>query len=634
MHFADYESLWRFSVEDSASFWDRLREYFAIALHGEWSTVLSGSMPEARWFPGSTLNYVEQVFSHSTSERPAIVFGAEDGRLGEMSWSQLERDVGSLAAWLRRAGVRSGDRVVAYLPNIPESVVAFLAVASVGGIWSICSQEMGTVSVLDRFRQIRPKVLIAADGYVHGGKRHERAGAVGELLRELPSLERLVWVSNLHADRPPLTGKHLTLLEDALREHAALLPEQVPFDHPLWVVYSSGTTGLPKPIVHGQGGVVLEHVKLLTLHNDLTPNDRFFWFASTGWIMWNIQIGGLLAGATICLFDGSPGGPTPGSADLTTLWRFAEKAAATFFGAGAAFYASCLKADLSLAGNIDLSRLRAIGSTGSPLAPDAEQWIYRAVRPSIWVAAMSGGTDFASAFVGGLPTLPSYLGQMQCRCLGAWVEAWTEAGQPVIDTVGELVCRAPMPSMPLCFWNDPGSSRYRESYFEMFPGVWRHGDWVRIVPHPGAYGAVIYGRSDATINRHGIRMGTAELYRAVEALPEVMDSLVVDLEYLGRDPYMPLFLVLRPGYELDRALVARINSEIQKQLSPRHVPSEVIVVPEIPRTLTGKKLELPVKNLMLGGAPDRVLSRDAVANPDSIDWFIRFAEAFLSRNRA
>jgi acetoacetyl-CoA synthetase len=631
LQFGDYEELWRWSSSEPEAFWDAVRRQLDVPLHGNWSCVLSEHrMPGARWFPGASVNYSEQVFRHATAARPAVVFGSEDGSVREISWRELQRDVGAVAAWLRSQGVVPGDLVVAYLPNIPETVIAFLACASIGAVWSLCAPDMGSGSVLDRFRQIEPKVLITTDGYINGGRRFERTATIAELARALPTVKHIVWISNIHAPvadvEPPLTH-----WDGVLATSGDFQPTLVPFEHPLWIVYSSGTTGLPKAIVHGHGGIMLEHTKLCALQNDLGPDDRFFWYSSTGWIMWNLQIAPLLIGTSICLFDGSPGGGKVGSTDLTTLWRFADRAGVTFFGAGAAFHASCLKADLEPRRVADLSRIRAVGSTGSPLAPEAEQWIYRAIGANTWVAPISGGTDFASAFVGSAAILPSYLGEMQCRCLGARVEAWNEQGAAVIDAVGELVCTLPMPSMPLRFWNDPQNQRYRESYFETFPGVWRHGDWLRLVPHPGATGAVIYGRSDATINRHGIRMGTAELYRAIESLPEILDSLVVDLEYLGRESYMPLFVVLRPGHALDAALINRINERVRNQLSPRHVPNETFAVPDIPRTLTGKKLELPVKKMLLGQPLDTVLNRDAMANPQSLDWFLEFAQRYCAR---
>jgi acetoacetyl-CoA synthetase len=616
--FADYEALWRWSVDDLDGFWGAVWDYFQIPAATPRGTVLAEArMPGAQWFPGVTLNYVDQVFRHATDARPAVISRNEAGDDRELSWDELERQVGALAASLRAMGVSRGDRVVAYLPNIPETVVAFLAVASLGAIWSACSPDMGRIAVLDRFRQIAPKVMIAVDGYRYGGKAYDRRELLHDLLAELPSIDHLVLLPCLAQEVAATGFANCTHWATATAGTAPLRVEHVPFEHPLWVVYSSGTTGLPKPIVHSQGGIVIEHVKMGALHLDLGPEDRFHWYSSSGWIMWNCQLSGLLLGSTICIYDGNPGWP-----DWNALWRFVGETRVTFFGAGAAFFLSCLKAQVEPNDVADLSALRAVGSTGSPLPPEGYQWIYEHVRQDIWLNAISGGTDFAGCFVGGVPTLPVVLGEMQCRCLGARVEAWDEAGKSLIDEVGELVCSAPMPSMPLKFWNDPGDVRYLESYFDMYPGIWRHGDWLRITPRSGA---IIYGRSDATINRHGIRMGTSELYRAVEELPEILDSLVVDLEFLGRESWMPLFVVLRPGHDLTPPLEAMLRERIKLALSARHVPNEIFHVAEIPRTLSGKKMELPVKKLLLGHALDKIANPDAMANPGSLQWFVDFA---------
>lgn len=618
LRFADYHALWEWSVTDLEGFWGAIARYFDLPLEGwDGHVLVDRRMPGAQWFPSAKTNFVHQVFRHATVDRPAIVYRNERGQGGELSWQELQKQVASLAAWLRAAGVRPGDRVAAYLPNIPQTVVAFLASAAVGAIWSVCSPDMGAPTVLDRFRQIEPKVLIAVDGYQWGGRPYDRREVVRALLEGLPSVERILVLPYLDAKEQSLGLRGEVSWNDALAGEVPLEVETLPFAHPLWIVYSSGTTGLPKPIVHGHGGIMLENVKVVGLHLDVGPRDRFNWYSSTGWIMWNCQVGGLLTGATLALYDGSPHWP-----DYGALWRFAGETGVTFLGAGAAFYAACEKAGIVPRALADLSRLRTVGSTGSPLSPESYRWLAAQLGPEVWINPISGGTDFAGAFVGGVPTLPVYLGEMQGRCLGARVEAYDEHGKPLIDEVGELVCTAPMPSMPLFFWNDPEGKRYRESYFEMYPGVWRHGDWIRITPRGGV---IIYGRSDTTINRHGIRMGTSEIYRAVESLPEVLDSLVVDLEYLGRESYMPLFVVLRPGVTLDEALVERIKQSIRTNVSPRHVPDEIFAVPEVPRTLTGKKLELPIKKLLLGLAPEKILNRDAMANPQSLDWFLEFA---------
>ena len=644
LSFASYDEMWRWSVSDLEAFWASIWDYFGLQSPTPYRAVLEEPrMPGARWFPGAQLNYAQHLLSHADASHaaghPAIVFADEAllqrGELREIGWPELRRQVASCAAAFEAMGVQRGDRVCAVMPNVPQTIVLFLATASLGAIWSVCSPDMGPVAVLDRFRQIEPKLLVACDGYRYGGVAHDRRALLHELLAELPTVRQVVLWRNLDAAAEPqaLAGPHRQAhdLAALLAQDLPFAPRPLPFDHPMWIVYSSGTTGLPKPIVHGHGGVMLEALKLTVLHDDVGPSasggDRFHWYSSTGWIMWNCQVGALLGGSTICIFDGSPAGPH-GAPDWSTLWRFAGLARCSFFGAGAAFYASCLKAGVEPQAVAELSALRAIGSTGSPLSVDCYRWIWdklpKVDGKDIWLTSIAGGTDFAGAFIAGNPTLPVIEGEMQCRCLGASVEAWTEPdangiGKPLIDEVGELVCTQPMPSMPLYFWGDSDGKRYHDSYFDMYPGVWRHGDWIKITPRGGA---IIYGRSDATINRHGIRMGTSELYRAVEALPEVLDSLVVDLEYLGRESWMPLFVVLRDGIVLDEALNKRIKQVIREALSARHVPNDIFQVSAIPRTLSGKKMELPVKKLLLGAEPDSVLKRDAMANADCVDWFV------------
>jgi acetoacetyl-CoA synthetase len=638
---AGYDALWRWSCSDLRAFWGSIWDYFQIESPTPFDTVLvEEKMPGARWFPGAQLNYAQQVFRHADAAHaaghPAIVFQneamGERGELQETSWPELRRQVASLAAHLKRMGVTPGDRVCAFLPNTPQTAIAFLAVVSLGGVWSVCSPDMGPVAVLDRFRQIEPKVLIACNGYRYGGVDHDRRTVLDEVVGQLPTVANVVRWDNLGvADALPAANgpvwHDFTVLS---ADDATLEPTWLPFDHPLWIVYSSGTTGLPKAIVHGHGGVVVEALKQSSFHLNLGSSvetgERFHWYSATGWIMWNSQVAGLLLGTTCCIYDGSPGGKI-GQIDWTTLWRFAAESGATFFGAGSAFFASCLKAGIEPMKIADLSRLRSIGATGSPLAIEAHRWVTEHLPKrdgrDIWLDPISGGTDFAGAFLAGLPTLPVVEGEMQCRCLGAAVEAWNEQGQPLTDEVGELVCVKPMPSMPQYFWADPGNQRYHDSYFDMYPGVWRHGDWIRITPNGGA---VIYGRSDATINRHGIRMGTAELYRAVETLPEVLDSLVVDLEYLGRESYMPLFVVLREGLALDDALTKQLKNAIKAGLSARHVPNEIFQVEAIPRTLSGKKMELPVKKLLMGTPAEQVFKLDAMANAACVAWFAEFAK--------
>ena len=585
--FESYDELWRWSVEDLEGFWGALWERFEV--EGSYERVLgSREMPGAEWFPGAQLNYAEHVFRMARPGETAIAHASESQPLAELSWDELADQVARCAAGLRRLGVTKGDRVVAYMPNVPETVVAFLATASIGAIWSSAAPEFGAPTVIDRFAQIEPKVLIAIDGYRYGGKDFDRRERVAELERAIPSLDHTVMV-------PSGWG-------ELLAEPAELEFERVPFDHPLWVLYSSGTTGLPKAIVQGQGGILLEHLKKSRLHMDLTPEDRFFWFTTTGWMMWNFLVGGLLSGAAIVLYDGQP--------DPHGLWDFAREAEVTCLGTSAGFIAACMKADARPG---ELPALRSLGSTGSPLPVEGFEWVYEHVKRDLWLFSTSGGTDLCTAFVGGCPLLPVHAGELQARCLGAAVEAFDESGRPVIDEVGELVITEPMPSMPLFFWNDTDGSRYRESYFDTFPGVWRHGDWIKITSRGTA---VIYGRSDSTINRGGVRMGTSEIYSAVEGIPEVLDSLVVDI-----DSTMPLFVVLREGSGLDDELEGEIKRRIREHCSPRHVPDRIVQMAEVPRTLSGKKLEVPVKKILMGADPESAASRDSLANPEALDRF-------------
>ena len=660
LSFESYDALWRWSTTELDAFWQSIWDYFDLQSPTPHRVVCDGApMPRTQWFVGAQFNYAQQVFRHvaaADAAGVAAILSHNEKSLGQaparqLSWPELRRQVAALALHLQAHGVQPGDRVAAYLPNIPEAMVAFLATVSIGGVWSICAPDMGTHAVLDRFQQIGPKVLIACDGVTYGGRDFDRTGVVAELCAALPSVQHVVLYDNLGlptdaiknvVDCAGFTGA--TARNDAQTE--AFQPLWLPFDHPLWIVYSSGTTGLPKPIVHGHGGMVLVALALKGLHNDVgcsyAPNslgERFHWYSSTGWVMWNAQLSGLLSGTTCCLFDGNPGGRTVDAAghkvapDWTTLWRFAAELDVTFFGAGAAFYANCQKAGVDLGDCGDLTHVRALGSTGSPLSAEAQAWGTEQFRKlqnvgerggDIWWCNISGGTDFCGAFLGGNRELPQVPGEMQCRLLGCAVAAWNEQGEPVLDEVGELVCTQPIPSMPLYFWGDAGNQRYLASYFDTYPGVWRHGDWLKIGANGGC---IIYGRSDATINRHGLRMGTSELYSAVEALPEVLDSLVVDLEYLGRESYMPLFVVLRDGLTLDDTVRRNLNEAIKTALSPRFVPNEIFQVAEIPRTLSGKKQELPIKKLLLGQPLEKVLNRDAMANPGCLDWYVALARA-------
>jgi acetoacetyl-CoA synthetase len=624
LSFSDYGELWEWSVAEVEEFWASIWEYFNVKASKPYSRVLnSREMPGYKWFEGAELNYAEHVFRNARPDEPAVLHQSEIRQLETVTWRELQEKVGALAAGLEELGVERGDRVVAYLPNVPEALVAFLACASLGAVWSSCSPDFGLGSVVDRFTQIEPKVLFAVDGYRYGGKDYDRTEVVAKLQEEMPTLEKTVVLPYL-AGEPDTSGLDNVVFWDELlsgNEGAELRFEQVPFDHPLWVLYSSGTTGLPKAIVQGHGGILLEHLKKVHLHIDLGPRDKFFWFTTTGWMMWNVLVGGLLAGSTVLTYDGNPGYP-----DMNALWEFAQETGMTCFGTSAGYLTACMNSGIEPGRDLDLSALRSVGSTGSPLPPEGFDWVYKNVKEDLWLFSTSGGTDLCTAFVGGCPLLPVKSGELQCRSLGAKVEAFDEEGNSLVDEVGELVITEPMPSMPLYLWNDPDGERLRESYFDVFPGVWRHGDWIKIKPEGSA---VIYGRSDSTINRGGVRMGTSEIYRAVEAVPEVTDSLVVDIRRDGED-YMPLFVVLEEGAELDDDLVDRIKKSIRDTTSPRHVPDEILSVPEVPRTLNGKKLEVPVKKILSGTPPEKAASRDSLSNPGSLDDFAELARRYGS----
>jgi len=637
--FADYEELWRWSVDELEDFWASIWEFCGVRTSKPYERVLgSHEMPGTRWFEGAELNYAENLLAraaeragevavlHCSELRPAT----GPGGLGQLTWAELQAEVAAAAGGLRSLGVGRGDRVVAYMPNIPETLIAFLAVASIGAIWSSAAPEFGARSVIDRFAQIEPKVLLAVDGYRHGGKDFDRTAVVEGILAELPTVEHVVSLPYLAHEivYEPASGgggvRSVIAWGDLLArgENSELRFEQVPFDHPLWVLYSSGTTGLPKAIVQGHGGILIEQLKK-RMHLDLRAGDRMFWFTTTGWMMWNFLVGCLHSDAAIVLYDGSPAYP-----DLGVLWDIAQRAGMTCMGVSAGLLASMEKAGVEPGRDYELSALRAIGSTGSPLAPESFRWVYERVKGDVWLFSTSGGTDVCTAFVAGCPLLPVYEGELQCRALGCAVEAWDEQGNSLIDEVGELVVREPMPSMPLFLWGDADGSRLYDSYFAMYPGVWRHGDWIRITPRGGA---VIYDRSDSTINRQGVRMGTSEIYRAAAGVPEVLDALVVDIP--GRDANgepggelsMILFVALREGILLNDELAASIKRRIREDCSPRHVPNEVRQIPEVPRTLSGKVLEVPVKRILMGTPPEQAASVESLANPRSLDYFVELA---------
>jgi acetoacetyl-CoA synthetase len=623
-----YVSLWRWSVTEPAEFWASIWDYFGVlGSRGDEPVLQGGPMPSVTWFSGSSLNYSRNVLRAASTDpaRTAVLYRSEAGHAGSLSYAELDAQVAIVRAALIALGLRRGDRVAAYLPNSPQALIGLLATASLGAIWTSCSPDFGARAVIDRFAQVTPTVLIAVDGYAYGGRTFDRRTEVAAITAELPELRSVIMVDYIGAGVPQPALPVPVTAWSALAELGRADPpartefDDVPFDHPLWVLYSSGTTGLPKPIVHGHGGIVLEHFKALCLHQDIRPDDVFFWYTTTGWMMWNYLMGGLLAGTTVVAYDGSA--VHPGADEL---WRLAADLGVSYFGTGAPYLVTCMKAGLRPADELDLSRLRGIGSTGSPLPPEAFDWVYAAVAPqpseqhSFVLGSFSGGTDMCTGFVGPCPLLPVRRGVIAGPCLGAKVEAFDAAGRAVTGEVGELVLTVPMPSMPVGFWGDAGGKRYEASYFAQYPGVWRHGDWIMNLADGGC---VIYGRSDATLNRGGVRMGTSEFYRIVEELPEVTDSLVIDTGTLGREGLLVLYLVLAPGVTLDDELRDKIRSVLRASLSPRHVPDEMHQVPGVPRTLSGKKLEVPVRKILRGAPISEAADPDSLANPDVLAYF-------------
>jgi len=613
--FDDYDALWRWSTAEPDAFWRSIWSFFEISTTTPATGLADARMPGARWFPTATLNYAEQVLRlpNRGPDEVVIVGRSQTRPPVELNAGQLRDQVARCRAGLRALGVGRGDRVAAFLPNIPETVVAMLATTSLGAIWTSCAPEFGTRAVIDRFGQVEPLVLLAVDGYRYGDKAIDRLSEVSEIRAALPSLEATVILPYLHPETAAVGDAHAWA--DLMARSEPLEFEQVSFDHPLYVLYSSGTTGLPKAIVHGHGGILLEHLKALALHTDLGPADRFFWFTTTGWMMWNYLVSGLAVGSSIALFDGNPAHP-----DLSTLWRLASETGTTYFGTSATFLMACRKANLEPRDEVDLTALRGVGSTGAPLPAEGFRWVRDAVSETAPVGSLSGGTDLCTGFLGPCPLVPVWAGEISCRMLGAGIESFDQDGRAIIGREGELVITVPMPSMPVGLWGDTDGSRMREAYFSTYPGIWRHGDWLTITERGSC---VISGRSDATLNRGGVRIGTAEFYGVVEGIDEVSDSLVVHLEDEGGGPGdLLLFVVPRPATRLDEELRRRIADELRTELSPRHVPDAIIEVRAIPRTLSGKKLEVPVKRILLGASPDAAASRESLSDPTALDAFV------------
>ena len=619
LSFNEYNELWKWSVEELENFWESIWEFFDVKATVKYQQILENrKMPGTKWFEGARLNYSENVFSNFQDEKAAILFRSEHVPYKELSWKELREKVASVAHSLKQLGVKPGDRVVAYMPNIPESVIAFLATASIGAIWSSCSPDFGARSVVDRFKQIEPVVLFAVDGYQYNGKVFDKTSVVTQLQQEIKSIKHTILVTYIEEGNSEDTYQNIIPWEQILGKSTDLTFESVPFNHPLWILYSSGTTGMPKPIVQGHGGIVVEHLKSVVMGNNLTREDRVFWFTTTGWVMWNLLLGGLLAGSTIVLYDGSPSYP-----NMDTLWQLVEDVGITFFGTSAPYLINCMKAGQKPKEKFDFTKLQSISATGAPLTEEAYRWVYENIKDDLWLSSGSGGTDVSSGFVGGVSILPVRVGEIQGRNLGVFVEAYDEQGNSLTNEVGELVISNPMPSMPLYFWNDPENKRYFESYFDTYPGVWKHGDWIKI-DEKGS--CVIYGRSDSTINRSGVRIGTSDIYRVVDGLDEIIESLAIDLEVLGRESSLLLFVVLNGNQALDSLLIEKIRNQIKTNVSPRFTPDKIFAVKQVPKTLNGKKMEVPIRKLLLGFELEKVVNPDSMSNPESLEFFIHLAK--------
>ena len=612
MQFDNYDDLWEWSVDQPDEFWKSLFAYFDLDFEGELDPVLTGTMPKTEWFSNVRLNYAERIWSQA-NDAPSMVWKTELNKLTGYSWDEVREKVIEVQSYLLDCGLEPGDRVAAFMPNIPQTSVAFLATIGLGGVWSSCSPDFGSDSVIDRFAQITPKVLIATDGYTYNGKPYDKRDIVDEIFGRLAHTDHLLMVPFLGLE--PIKGAQDW--RTIPKSTSELIIKRLPFNHPIWILYSSGTTGAPKAITHSHGGVLLEHLKYLAFHNDVHPGERFFWYSTTGWMMWNFVHASWLMGATLVLYDGSASHP-----GLNAMWKFVEEAKINHFGTSAPFIVASMKKELSPGDQFDLSALRSIGSTGSPLPPEAFEWVYDHVKKDVWLCSISGGTDMCTAFVGGCPILPVYMGEIQCRTLGCAVYSWDDKGQHAENRVGEMVITKPIPSMPIYFWNDNNFERYTSSYFEMYPTVWRHGDWVEITDKGSL---IIYGRSDATLNRQGIRMGTSEIYRALHDITELKDSLIVNIELSGGRHYMPLFVLLKEGVVLTDDIMKNIKTTLRTTYTPRHVPDEIIAVPDIPYTISGKKMEAPIKKILMGLSSDSTLNKGAMRNPESIAFYEAFA---------